>query len=178
MIKCNTPSTKKFLKATHDPQRRDTSAPHYTVQLYRHTRQRTHPSISRLMKPTDVLPLLSCKQNFRCIWNAAAMCTCASLCAFSCISCPWHLNASHLTLHHVYRSFMCRQIGCIHMPHVCQQKQSLACSLLRSNLMSPHECFHHPRTSLPIAHHLSVKIASHPTTKRITRMHTLPGTCT
>ena len=130
--------------------------------------QRTHPSISRLMKPTDVLPLLSCKQNFRCIWNAATMCTCASLCAFSCISCPLHLNASHLTLHHIYRFFMCRQIGSIHMPHACWHKQSLACPLLRNNVMSPHECFHHPRSSLPIAHHLSVKIASHPTTKGMT----------
>ena len=130
--------------------------------------KRLAASMARLMKPTDVLPLLSCKQNFRCIWNAAAMCTCASLCAFSCISCPWHLNASHLTLHHVYRSFMCRQIGSIHMPHACWHKQSLACPLLRNNVMSPHECFHHPRSSLPIAHHLSVKIASHPTTKGMT----------
>ena len=65
-------------------------------------------------------------------------------------------------------SFMCRQIGSIHMPHACQHKQSLACPLLRNNLMSPHECFHHPRSSLPIAHHLSVKIASHPTTKSMT----------
>ena len=63
---------------------------------------------------------------------------------------------------------MCRQIGSIHMPHACQHKKSLACPLLRNNLMSPHECFHHPRSSLPIAHHLSVKIASHPTTKGMT----------
>ena len=63
---------------------------------------------------------------------------------------------------------MCRQIGSIHMPHACWHKQSLACPLLRNNVMSPHECFHHPRSSLPIAHHLSVKIASHPTTKSMT----------
>ena len=47
-------------------------------------------------------------------------------------------------------------------------KQSLACPLLRNNLMSLHECFHHPRSSLPIAHHLSGKVTSHPITKGMT----------
>ena len=38
----------------------------------------------------------------------------------------------------------------------------------QKNLMSLHECFHHPRSSLPIAHHLSDKVTSHPTTKSMT----------
>ena len=111
-------------------------------------RQRTHPSRSRLMKSTDVLPLLSCKQNFRCIWSAAAMCTCA----FSCISCPWHLTGSHLTIaaesHHRCKKKCCTARKC---PGGDQTNQIAHCCRLEAMRWQSETAFTQSIHTLPCA---------------------------